>query len=60
MDKKEIIEKLKEVLQTLNEGIQGEFDGYEGTDGQADCRLTEASIDLEELIDTLIEELPNE
>ena len=56
MKKEEIIAKLKEVLNQLNEGLSGEWDGFEGTDDQPDCRLSEASIELEDIIKDLEDE----
>jgi hypothetical protein len=59
MRKNDILDKLKDIYKTLNDGLEGEFDGYEGTDDQPDCRLTEASISLEELINNLTDDLLN-
>lgn len=56
MKKEEIIAKLKEVLNQLNEGLSGEWEEFEGTDEQPDSRLTEASIELENIINDLEDE----
>lgn len=60
MDKTEILIKLKKAYDILQEGLAGEFDGYEGTNDQPDCRLTEASIAFEELIDNIMDDMSSE
>jgi ubiquitin len=57
MNKKEIYEKLKKIKSKLEDGLQGEFDGYEDTDDQPDARLIEANCELEDLIDLLTDEI---
>jgi hypothetical protein len=55
MNKIDILARIKEIHKILSHGLEGEFDGFEGTDEQPDCRLTEAANDLEELINDLSE-----
>lgn len=57
MDNDKLLEKLKEIYKGLEEGIAAECEENEKIDSeyQIDCRIMDAQIELEELIDTLSE-----
>lgn len=57
MDNDKLLEKLKEIYKGLEEGISAECEENEKIDSeyQIDCRIMDAQIELEELIDTLSE-----
>lgn len=56
MKNEKLLERLEQIYKIFEEGMVGEFDGFEGTKDQPDARLIESMIVLEELIDDLKEE----